>query len=306
MSAAPESSGGRRVCLYNVHSGSANSSLVEKLRRQVIASGYPFEMAKLEQGRDGASLVRELVDGGAAEIIACGGDGTIMAAVNGIMSARSRAVLGVVPTGTANLVAGALALPSSEEDAISVALAGDIKAVDLGFCDGHYFALGLGVGAAERFVSEVESSQKAKLGPVAYLWSLAKQIGAPRVRVRVHVDGTLLKEKAAAVMVLNAGHIGSSIRPMPQVAMDDGLLDIVVLRRFGPIDAFRMGWRSLLGRLEEDPAVSTYQGRELTLETIPRQCVQLDGDEVDCAVPLVVRIMPKALSVRVPVKTVAE
>ncbi|RYG21692.1 diacylglycerol kinase, partial [bacterium] len=81
-------------------------------------------------------------------IVACGGDGTVRVVVNAMVAANSGARLGIVPLGTANIIARAMGLPQDPAEALNTAMTGEERQIDVGLCQGEAFLLGCGLGLA--------------------------------------------------------------------------------------------------------------------------------------------------------------
>ena len=103
---------------------------------------------------------------------------------------------------------------------------------------------------------------------------------APFVRPRpvtITVDGSTTRHQAAVVLVANCPEILPPIlRLGPEVAIDDGVLDVVVLRARGLFGTAFAVWDLL--RLQETERVRRFPGREIRIETDPAQPVQADGN----------------------------
>jgi diacylglycerol kinase (ATP) len=297
----------RWALILNERSGSADEHVrpaIEAAFRMDGSEWFPVEIREGESAADKiGELRRESFDG----LMVAGGDGTVMEAVNGVMRHRLRVPVGIVPTGTANFVARALEVPSETTEAIAVALAGSVRQIDVGQCGDRFFALGVGLGLAERFVTATEEAEKRRLGPWAYIVSLVREVRSPRVEfVLEGPDGRETHSQGVAMVVANAAGLGQGHSFAQEVQPDDGLLDVVILHRLGPISALRLAIRALRGNLTHDRVVTHRQWSEFTLHSRPRVPIQIDGDDVAQTLPLKVRVHPMGLSVFVKPNLVEE
>ena len=110
-------------------------------------------------------------------------------------------------------------------------------------------------------------------------------------------------KSGVALVVANAGEIGGGLKFAPTAKMDDGVLDVCILRRFYLRDVLRLIWRSFLGTVPADRAGEFLQAKRVEIETNPPLDLQIDGEEVEITPPLVAEAVPHALLVRVPLKT---
>jgi len=299
--AVPKSS---LVVILNPSGGTADNELRAKIERTLQQKGADFEIRETTKERDGAVLAREARKEGVRQIAACGGDGTVMAVVNGLgvnEDGKPPVTLSIFPGGTANLIAAALGIPTDPEEAVAVAMEGEERDIDLGRRDETLFVLGIGVGLTERLVSQASSEAKEKIGRWAYLLAMLKELGARPNRFDLVLDGgEKIQSRGVAVAIVNTGDIGHGMRFAPEAKLDDGRLDVCILSHFGPLDALRLGVRTIFGKVQTDRAMTFYQSRRIELQAHPPLEVQIDGEPVEAKTPIVTEALPKALRVRVP------
>ena len=123
--------------------------------------------------------------------------------------------VGIVPAGTANLLATDLGIPQDIEAAVDIALHGRRRAFDLGAVNGERFAVMAGVGFDARMIRDADSSLKARVGRAAYVWTGARNLGADAVPTTVTVDGTAWFEGDATCVLV--GNVGNGHRRAPGV-----------------------------------------------------------------------------------------
>ncbi len=295
---------GRIVVILNPESGSSDDDYRAQVERALKDGGADYEIRETTKERSGKVLAREAREEGIRSVMACGGDGTVTAVINGLEANRPGeppVTLSIVPGGTANLVAAALGISSEIDEAVKVALTGEERDIDLGRRDDTLFALGIGVGLTERLVSQASTEAKEKIGRWAYLFAMLKELGAKPHRFELVLDGgEAIEDMGVAIVIANTGEIGHGVSFAPDAKLDDGRLDVCVLRHFGFADLVRLGVRTLTGRLREDRAMTFHQARHLELRADPPLEVQIDGETVSAKTPIVCEAVPRALRVRVP------
>lgn len=297
------------VVILNPQSGSSSEEFRAEIERALHSRAVEFSVLETDAEAGAVPAVRQAIEGGATQILACGGDGTIMSAINGLgkIEKTPQTTLSIIPGGTANLLATALAIPSDVEKAIEIALTGEDRLIDLGECDETLFALGLGLGLTEKLVSGTTTKEKETLGRWAYVKAMLAEMGQKPHRFTFKLDdGAEQKSVGVALVVANAGEIGGSLQFAPDAKMDDGVLDLCVLHRFYFRDLVRLIWRGLTGKMSDDRAVSFFQAAKIEITTDPPLDLQIDGEEVDTKPPLVIVTRAKALKVRVPAKVAEE
>ena len=128
----------------------------------------------------GRGMVAEAVAAGVDLVVGAGGDGTIRMVADGL--AGTGIPMGLVPAGTANLLARNLDVPLHEETAIEVALTGNSRTIDLikitvDEREAEHFAVIAGVGVDAMIMDEVNDDLKAKVGSAAYFIAAGKALG---------------------------------------------------------------------------------------------------------------------------------
>ncbi|HEU4699600.1 MAG TPA: diacylglycerol kinase family protein [Gemmatimonadales bacterium] len=264
---------------------------------EVLATGGPGDARRLAEAgvRDGVDVVAVF-----------GGDGTTMQAAAALVG--TDVALGLIPGGTGNLLAGNLRVPTNPARAAAALVRGRQRPFDLGHmqrADGeHYFAVACGCGYDARVMTETASEAKRRWGIGAYMatvWRLMPELRS--VRHLITVDGVEYEANAAMLLVANCGEIiPPFVRLRPEVAPDDGILDVVVLRANNAAESARAIWQAVRNRapaIPEEALVGYARGREIRVESFPPQPVQLDG-EGGGATPFTARIVPGAVRIVVP------
>jgi diacylglycerol kinase (ATP) len=253
----------------------------------------------------GGGQTRIALAAGAEVVLACGGDGTIRHVAQ--VLAGSGTPLGLLPTGTGNLLARNLAIALGDPArATRIALSGKNRAVDVGrvFIDDRaeeqVFMVMAGVGFDAAIMAGAHHELKSRLGPLAYFVSGMRALRGPRASITLAVDGRIeLPRRVRTVVVGNCGKLLAGLVLMPAARVDDGLLDVVAI---GPRTIF--GWlavtaRVLARRCRGHRIVQHWQGRSVILSAEAPQLAQLDGDPVGEVRGLRMRVDQGALLVRV-------
>ncbi len=255
----------------------------------------------------GRNLAQRAVKDGAALVLSCGGDGTVMACVSGV--AGTGVPMAVLPAGTGNLLVRNLGLPSVVEDAVHVALTGDDRALDVGRveygvtgADEEWrFAVMAGVGFDAAIMEDAPEALKRRVGWPAYLVSGARHLWDRPMTVGVRVDdGPRLTLRAQTVLIGNVGRLQGGIDLLPDAEPDDGVLDVVAITPRNVLEWARVGLNVIIRRVDQDGQVQHWRGRRIEIRTLQPQPMQLDGDPLGETMRLVVQVEPGALLLRVP------
>jgi diacylglycerol kinase (ATP) len=279
---------------------------ITTVARTLRGAGWEVEVAATE----GPGHARRLAEYGVAEkvdiVVVFGGDGTTMQAAAALVG--TDVVLGVIPGGTGNLLAGNLRIPPSPVRAARALLTALPQPFDLGRMerpDGfQYFAVACGAGYDARVMAATLSEHKRRWGMAAYVATSLRLI--PNIQSTLHVitiDGVEYQAHAAMVLVANCGQvIPRVLRLGPHITPTDGLLDVVVLRADNFSQSLRAVWdllRVVPSAIGGGTFVGHAQGREVRVEAEITQPVQLDG-EPGGETPFTASVVPGAIRIMVP------
>lgn len=253
----------------------------------------------------GGGQARSALAADADMVLACGGDGTVRHVAQ--VLAGSGTPLGLVPTGSANLLARNLAIVLDDPaKATRIALSGKNRAVDVGRviiddrAEEQVFMVMAGVGFDAAIMAGAPHELKARLGSLAYFVSGMRALSAPRASITLAVDGRIdPPRRVRTVVVGNCGKLLAGLVLMPAAKVDDGLLDVVAIGPRGILGWLAVTARVLGRRRHGHRIVQHWQGRTIIINAEAPQQAQLDGDSVGEVRALRTRVDPGALLVRV-------
>jgi diacylglycerol kinase family enzyme len=283
----------------------------DALRRTITAALAAHGWAEpfwLETSADdpGYGMAEQALGRGVGLVMACGGDGTVRAALT--VLAGTGVPLAVLPAGTGNLLARNLGIPVNDLAAcIDIALNGADRTLDVGRIEptrasGRHerFAIMAGVGLDAAIMRDAPEGMKARIGWPAYVVSAVKHVRRPGVRMRVVVDGHRpVQARAQTVVIGNMGTLQGGIELLADAVPDDGLLDVALLASTGLADWTRITARVLTRRTQVDGRFRTFRGKRVSVTLRHPQPRQVDGDLLEPGPLLVVEVEPGALVVRV-------
>jgi diacylglycerol kinase (ATP) len=201
-----------------------------RLRRRFASVDLTLTVA---EGDAEATAARALAEG-CTHLVAVGGDGTLNGVLNGVgrTAALSEIVLGVIPAGTGNDFARALGLPDEPLAAAERLAAGTTRAIDVGVLNDRLFVNTSAGGLIAETSVRVDSGMKTLGGRIAYLVGGAQALleHEPIELWLEPSDGPPMTTPTHTFLVSNSPYIGGGYRVAPDAALDDGLLDVCVIR----------------------------------------------------------------------------
>ena len=279
------------------------------LAAEPLVAGYLASQSKSVQFVHSRSSenIRELAANGAAAgyryVIALGGDGAFHHVVEGIRG--TGAIAGFLPAGNGNDIARDLGIPADTVSAAATFCHSVPRAVDLvrvQFPDGrsaHFIGAG-GMGLDAEAAHLANTRFKNWPGVTRYLaGALRTFFGEPAFELAAELDGTRWTGRAIFAAVANSSSYGSGVRIAPDAKMDDGWLDVVLVKD--------VAWTRLV---EAIPIVLTTG--DLRFDEVKRfrccravlradRAVKVHGDgELLGESPAEFEILPRAIHVMVP------
>jgi diacylglycerol kinase (ATP) len=241
---------------------------------------------------DARRFAREAADAGIRVVVAAGGDGTINDVVNGI--AGSGTALGILPVGTMNVFAAELGLPNDLEEAWEVIEAGYTRSIDLAQANDHFFVQLAGIGFDAQVVERTSWNFKKNFGPLSYLVSAAQIAAEKPPRIVVESEGRTWE--GSFVLIGNGRFYGAPIKVFKEAKLDDGLLDILILKNLGYLDLARFLTGVFTGTHTEFEDVDYFQTSLANVRSDEEVPVEVDG-ELMGKLPVDFRIAPRKLPV---------
>jgi diacylglycerol kinase family enzyme len=247
----------------------------------------------------GGGQTRQAIAAGVEVVFACGGDGTVRACADEL--AGTTVALGVLPAGTGNLVAANLELPTDVAACVAAAVTGRRRLIDLGWLDGHHFALMAGMGFDAAMMDATSEWWKHRVGWPAYVLGGLSRIFDRAVRVRITIDdGPAIVRTARTVLVANMGRMQAGVDLFGDATVDDGRLDVAVVAPRGPLDWLVLAATVILHRTPRRRHVETFRASTVDVRSRTVQPRQVDGDPIEPSDRLTVCVRPQVLWVCVP------
>jgi diacylglycerol kinase (ATP) len=229
-------------------------------------------------------------------IAAAGGDGTVNEIVNGL--AGKSLALGIIPLGTANVLADEIGL-SRNVGKVARALAfGPIRPIHVGRVNGRRFVMMAGAGFDANVVNGVSLALKKKLGPLAYVWQAAVQgFREDGAACDVTIDGT--SHGTVSVVVCNGRRYGGPFVAAPDASLLDDRFHVVLMKRSGWLNTARYGAALILGRISKLSDVRVIPGRDVVVRGVAGRPIQADGDIV-AHLPAQIAVDPEPVALIFP------
>lgn len=248
--------------------------------------------------RDGVSPLVVEHAGDVDMVVVGGGDGTLNAALKGVLEAKLP--LGVLPVGTANDFARTLGLPVDLDGALDVIGEGASRRVDVGVVNDQPFLNVASMGLSVALARELTGDLKKRFGKLGYAIAAARTLSkAKPFRARIVADGRKVRALTLQIAVGNGKFYGGGNQVDEAAAIDDGMLDLYSLE-------FARAWKLVLmlkamrfGQHRAHKEIRNMRGAEFEVRTHRPRPVNADG-EIVTETPARFRILRDGLEVFVP------
>jgi diacylglycerol kinase (ATP) len=266
-------------------------------------SGWGATLKLTAHQGDGRKFARQAVKEGLDVVVAVGGDGTINELIQEL--AGSQTALGVLPSGTVNVWARETGIPLDNPGAREVLLKGKTRLIDLGKVNNRYFILMSTIGFDAEVTRVVEQKPIKRLGILGYIilgtWL---GIGYPNFQVVLQIGQHTRRFQALQVVIGNTQLYAGAIRFTWRAKLDDGLLDICVVRSTTLFGRLAILFDFLLRRPQRQQWVRYETAELVKIHTRRSVAIQVDGEPVGYTTgggePTTFIVAHKALKVIVP------
>jgi YegS/Rv2252/BmrU family lipid kinase len=285
------------IIIYNPEAGRRRTRVLWRVLDILSANGVRVQLAETCHAGHAAVLAREAAAAGARLIVAAGGDGTIAEVAGGING--SGAALGVIPLGTANVLARELGLPFSAP-AIAAALAfRRTRTLWPGMArlagGDRLFVQMLGVGLDAQVVHRMPLGLKRVLGRNAYVAQTLREMLRYAYRpIRIRIDGKV--EEAGSVVVTKGSLYAGQYLLAPGARPGERGFSVALFGRTGPGAVLMYGAALTMNLLPSAPGMRLLRAREVDILEGPAVLAQADGDPAGGA-PIAVRDAASAIEV---------
>jgi YegS/Rv2252/BmrU family lipid kinase len=304
------------LLIFNPAAGARGDrrALAERVAAVLEGAGERVVLRPTEAPGHAARIVAEALPGGeVAEVLVLGGDGTLNEAITGAFRAgamedgAAAPRFGVVPAGTANVIARDLGLPRDALRAARRLAEPSTRRFDLGVCrsstDERPFVLSAGVGIEAEVLAAVDADLKRRTGALAIAWAGLRACGASSRGLEVSLtlaDGRRLEGlETASLAVGNSRFYAGAFRLSHRACTDDGLLEVALPRSTRLPSLVLLAAVARLSDAAEAPGARVFQARRVEV-VAPRPIpVHVDAEPAGTT-PAVFTVRRRALRLRVP------
>ncbi|AKD05739.1 diacylglycerol kinase [Pontibacter korlensis] len=258
---------------------------------------YSYDIVYTTHAGHAPELSHEAANAGVEVVVAVGGDGTVNEVARGLLN--TEAALAILPRGSGNGLARHLEIPMGIEGALRILNQGHITTIDSGEINGHPFFTTAGIGF-DAYISSVFAGNK-KRGLQTYVELVMKEVRSfKHLPVKASINGNDLDTDCFVMAFANAAQYGNNAYIAPEADIQDGLLDVCLVRRLDLVKALNLSYCMLTKQLANADSAEYFKTEYVTVKTEEPMLYHADGDFMGKAQEFEVKMLPLSLKVLVP------
>ena len=286
----------KHVFIINPISGKKNVvlSLSPQIEAAAKKMGIEVTIQQTEHKGHGAELAAQWADWAeehqeTVRLYSCGGDGSLNEILSGVCG-RDWMEVACVPCGSGN---DFVRNYGEKEDFLDLPalMDGAVERIDMIKTN---IGWSVSIGAAGLDAQVAYGIPKYRRlpfcgGSMAYYLSIIEQLCGKRgKRLRIEVDETVIEQDCLLMAVCNGSYYGGGFYAAPEASLDDGLLDVVVVKKIGllkiakVLSVYKSGKHIQNGKVADEWAdiVQFFRGRSVKLKVLEDKpiIVTLDGE----------------------------
>jgi len=250
---------------------------------------------------DATEIASRVARNGSSDVIVVGGDGTINEAIQGLAGTNAR--LGIIPRGTANVLARELGLPLDDEQALKIAAQGKARKIYLGLAidettnERRHFVLMAGIGLDASVVRRVQPSLKKRIGKGAFWISGLSHLATWNPKpFTLEIDDQ--KYTATFAAIGKAARYGGDLSITPGARLDQPEFEICIIQTMSRLRYLRLlSYAMREGMPRDSPEVQFVKAT--SVKAYGDSQVQVDGELLG-HLPMRFEIAPHSLNIIVP------
>jgi diacylglycerol kinase (ATP) len=290
----------KAILIYNPFSG--NRIITKKLdyiiqrfqQNNILLQPFRIFDHKQEQ------LVPIIQDGNFDYIFIAGGDGTLNTISNLLLKHNIDLPIGVIPTGTCNDFARCIDITNDLDITLSRFFKRKVVKLDVGLIDKERYFLSSCAGGL--FVSASFSTRdelKKNFGPLAYyLKGLTQMTNIKSFRIKITTNAEVIEEEVLLFVILNGKHVAGFHNLVYDAQMDDGLMDIVLIRKCNQIELANLFFKLMSNNFSADKNVINIRTKSCRIESQQEIVLSIDGEKGK-VLPIEVEYLQRYLKVLV-------
>ena len=286
----------RLLIVYNPAAGQRHAKRFSTIKDELERRGCDIHIRETTRRGDAEAFARSADVTRYDVVVAAGGDGTIREVMSGLVGRGL--TLGIIPLGTANVLAAELGLPDDLQALATTLTKGTRMLCYPGLANGHLFMLMAGVGFDARVVKNASPKLKSLIGKGAYVWAIIQELirNTPD-RYEIQFEGRTIS--AASVIIGKGRFYAGRYSWTPDARLYQPFFQVCLFKSSDGWSILKNIVGLVLGTVPKSKNVTLLETDQLRIIGDPSEPVQGDGDIIAC-LPLEIGISQQTLELLIP------
>lgn len=280
--------------IVNPISGTGKQKQLDRLlANNLDKSKFDFSIVFTECGGHATELAQKGVDDNEI-IVAVGGDGTVNEVARGLVG--SNCIMGILPVGSGNGLARHLKLSMRLGESIRIINKLEVETIDTATINGEYFVNVAGIGF-DAHVAHLYA-KTSKRGPIPYAKLMTTEFHKYKpIEYKVTIDGKTHDLSAFLISLANSSQFGNNAYISPQAIINDGLIDVCMMKGFPVVEAGQLAVQLFNKRMDKSKYMTIVRGTDIIIESKNKINGHIDGEPITFPEKLEIKVKPSSLNI---------
>ncbi len=267
------------LAIINPISGTrTKTDIPEILQQEIDSDKFELEIVYTEYAGHATVLSNQAVDRQYAYVLSVGGDGTCNEIAKTLI--HTNTVLGIIPVGSGNGLARHLGVPMKIQDAIKLVNTEYSVTVDYCLANEQVFFCTCGVGF-DALIS-LRFAKDKRRGGLTYVQKVIESYLRYKPETYELIsEGGSIREKAFLIACANTSQYGNNAYIAPHANMQDGKIDITVIKPFPPLEIGTLAIQLFTKTIDRNTNIKTFESSKITIVRERPGAMHLDGEPIE-------------------------
>jgi len=272
--------------------------VIELLAGNLIPSSrFIPEVLFTERAGHATEIAKDAIERGADIIVASGGDGTVNEVACALIN--TGIPMGILPAGSGNGLARCLGISMSYALALRTIMRGNTKLMDVATVNDQLYTSIAGIGFDAHVARKFADTYIR--GVISYMKIVLNEYSAYKpVTYKLTIDGVEMEKHALMIIFANGNQFGFNTRIAPDAKVDDGLLDVCIIKKMPVSQLLNLGYHMMKGTTVKTGFAEYFKAQNITIDNISDPFMNIDGEPKMMQSPVKIGIIPLSLRVIVP------
>jgi len=281
--------------IVNPTAGGRDKRGFEKLVKENLnVNSFEYSMALTERVGHASEIAKTALTNGIHKIVAVGGDGTVNEVAQVLINTDG--ILGIIPYGSGNGLARHMGIPMSPAKAVQHLNNASVKINDVGFINNKPFFCTSGMGF-DAHIGKIFATLKGR-GFSGYIKAVLREFANYEAQdYSINVNGKTFTKNAFLITFANATQYGNNAHIAPKAEVNDGLLDVCILKPFPVYAMPLLALRVFAKTADQSKYMETFRCTEVNVTRASEGPIHLDGEPFELGKEIKVSVLPKGLKI---------